>query len=198
MNELGYTKCDAKGVPLLIQDCYTVSYLGEYETRILFFNGVKLTLISDMILFATGKKYVEEITEYDIEKVISLDSTLWEVVKEQYEELTGEKKMKDTSQELKEKDILFHEAMNLLSCDNVRICQPLHTMYLIVGYERKSEGWVNQDDEPQEFDYLAEQVIASGDTYETLHESLLEYCRVKDMTMDHYMIDQIQKESNRG
>lgn len=64
----------------------------------------------------------------------------------------------------------------MFDCDTVRIVKAMKTMFLMLGWKKRSEAvWKNQDGEWVEFDYLKEQVVASGDTAEALQASAEHY-----------------------
>lgn len=69
----------------------------------------------------------------------------------------------------------------MFDCDEVRISRPLGRMFLILGSRRSTsedEGQWYRNGEPVDWDYLAEKVVASGDTEEELIASAEEYKRV--------------------
>ena len=83
-------------------------------------------------------------------------------------------------------------------CDTCRISTPSRKMFLIIGFVRNTgqdEGfWVNEEGEKKDWDYVQEQVIASGETEEELKASVLEYVRLSDMTMADYLKEKIWEE----
>ena len=87
-------------------------------------------------------------------------------------------------------DKLAKECMRYVKCDTARICKPLDTMFLIIGFNRNTkddEGvWVNQNNERIDFDYVQENVVASGKTKADLIASAKEYQRLCGMTWEQY------------
>lgn len=72
--------------------------------------------------------------------------------------------------------------VEMLECDTARILQPLNDkMFLIIGWNRNTkdlQGTWFKNGVPIEFDYIEEQVIASGDTYAALLAAAMEYKRL--------------------
>lgn len=75
-------------------------------------------------------------------------------------------------------------AVELFKCDTARIIKASGTLFLTIGwnrnteYERKggrSEGQWFHNGQPIDFDYVAEQTIASGQDWEELKASALHY-----------------------
>jgi hypothetical protein len=67
----------------------------------------------------------------------------------------------------------------MFGCDSVRISKPTDRLFLIIGYKKHtkddtSSAWY-KDGERIDFEYIAEQVIASGDSEEELIKSAKHY-----------------------
>lgn len=78
----------------------------------------------------------------------------------------------------------------MFECDTVRISSPCGKHFLIIGFNRNTkddEGRWYKDGKPIHFDYVAEKVIASGDTMKELIASAKEYKRLTQMTMTEYL-----------
>ena len=77
-------------------------------------------------------------------------------------------------------------AIRLFKCDTARVTSPLHKKFLVIGWNKRSEGqWINQDGEPQNFDYVQESVIAYGWTWDSLQRSARQYKRLMSANMTH-------------
>lgn len=68
---------------------------------------------------------------------------------------------------------------------NFRISAPMNMKFLIIGKPKTSNAYING--EYTEFEYLEENVIANGHTFEQLLESFQYYLRVSDMTMKQFL-----------
>lgn len=78
----------------------------------------------------------------------------------------------------------------LLKCDTVRISGGYTRVFLIIGFKKRSEGECFKDThgkEPVNFDYIAEQTIASGSDLKELKKSVREYVRITKMTSGEYL-----------
>lgn len=67
-------------------------------------------------------------------------------------------------------------------------------MYLILGWEKHTRHdpasrWVDGHGEERNFPYLAEKVVASGNTTEELMASAREYKRLTALTWEEYFED---------
>lgn len=70
-------------------------------------------------------------------------------------------------------------AIRLFKCDTARVTAPMRKKFLVIGFKKRSDGqWVNQNGEPQNFDYVQESVIASGWTWNSLQQSARHYKRL--------------------
>lgn len=106
------------------------------------------------------------------------------------------------TEEERKQDIL-EETKRILECDEVRISQPNKTMYLIIGYMVKpaigAEFTRNGNTiDGEELEYLREHVIASGDTYYELQDSMLNYCKLQAMGTQEIIEFSTQKHNQRG
>jgi len=82
---------------------------------------------------------------------------------------------------------LIKWACATFSCDTARITRPLGKMFLILGWNRRSEGQWTQNGEPFDFDYVKETVMASGRTLRGLMASAKEYKRLQGITIEEYL-----------
>lgn len=69
----------------------------------------------------------------------------------------------------------------MLECDTARISKFPKRMFLIIGWQRKSEGRWLRNGVPQTFEYVEEKVVASGKTEEELLTSAKEYKRLLEL-----------------
>lgn len=81
--------------------------------------------------------------------------------------------------------------VKMFGCDTARITTPAKTLFLILGWNRRSEGEWTRNGKPYDFDYLAEQVVASGKTEAELIASAEEYKRLLGMTMEEHIAEVI-------
>lgn len=75
-------------------------------------------------------------------------------------------------------DISTARFIRMFGCDTARISRPCGKYFLIIGWNRNTkqdEGHWERNGEPYDFDYVQEQVIASGETPEALLRSAREY-----------------------
>lgn len=87
-------------------------------------------------------------------------------------------------------DALVMRCREIIECDTARITIPYREMFLVIGFNRNTkddEGQWVKDGEPYDFDYVAEQIVASGETEEELLASAREYKRLCGMTMEDYL-----------
>ena len=79
--------------------------------------------------------------------------------------------------------------MNLLGCDTARISEVGGKKFLIIGTRKNTKDdpgqWV-KDGEPIDFDYVAERIVASGETDAELMESAREYKHLSQLTWEEY------------
>lgn len=84
---------------------------------------------------------------------------------------------------------IIEKCREILECDTARICLAGGTMYFILGFNRNTkedEGQWFKNDEPIDFDYVNETVVASGRTEEELIDSVKEYKRLSEITWEEY------------
>lgn len=82
--------------------------------------------------------------------------------------------------------------VRMFQCDTARIIQSGRRMFLIIGHRRSTKddaGQWERNGEPYDFEYVAEQVVASGDTEAELLASAKEYKRLLGMTMEQYLVE---------
>ena len=85
---------------------------------------------------------------------------------------------------------LVRRCREIIDCDTARISTPAGKMFLVIGFNRNTkddEGQWIKDGAPYDFDYVAEQTVASGETEEELLASAREYKRLCGMTMEEYL-----------
>jgi hypothetical protein len=85
----------------------------------------------------------------------------------------------------------------MFKCDTVRIAEFPGRMFLIIGWKRNSSGeWFRLKDgeyEPFDFDYVDEQVVASGRNAKELLKSAEEHRRVSKLTPEQYLRELVKK-----
>lgn len=64
------------------------------------------------------------------------------------------------------------EAIKLFGCDTARITSPMSRHYLVIGWKENSVGW-KKNGKRFNFEYIREEVIASGVSLRKLRESML-------------------------
>ncbi len=77
-----------------------------------------------------------------------------------------------------------------------RIIKSTDKMFLIIGQNRNTkddQGQWEKDGEPIDFDYVKEQVIASGGTERELIESANEYKRLSELSWEDYFDERMKK-----
>ena len=85
---------------------------------------------------------------------------------------------------------LIKECRKIVKCDTARISKPLEKMFFIIGFNKNTkdnEGQWIKNGEMIDFDYVSENVIASGFTDEELIKSVKEYQRLCGITMEEYL-----------
>jgi len=83
----------------------------------------------------------------------------------------------------------------IIGCDVGRITTPTGKMYFIAGYNRNTKddsGQFYKDGKLYDFDYVHEQVVASGMTEDELIKSCEEYHRICGLTMEEYLKEKIE------
>lgn len=82
---------------------------------------------------------------------------------------------------------LIDEAVSILGCDTARISSPAGRHFLIIGWNRRSEGeWFDQHGNPKNFDYVEERVVAHGNTLEEVRDDMWSYKGISQMSWDEY------------
>jgi hypothetical protein len=81
----------------------------------------------------------------------------------------------------------------LFDCDAVRVVRAGGRRFLLIGYKRRSEGEWFKNGEPLDFTYTEEHCVAMGDTVQLLQESLLEYYRLAQLTMEDYLVEHAER-----
>lgn len=84
-------------------------------------------------------------------------------------------------------DRLVMRCREIIECDTARISTPAGKMFLVIGFNRNTKGQWMMNGEPYDFDYVAEKVVASGETEEELLASAREYKRRCGMTTEEYL-----------
>lgn len=85
---------------------------------------------------------------------------------------------------------IIRQCREIIECDTARITTPCGRLFLIIGFNRNTkddEGQHFKNDEPWDFDYVRERVVASGDTEEELLASAREYKRICGISMEEYL-----------
>jgi hypothetical protein len=91
---------------------------------------------------------------------------------------------------------LIRKFVRMFGCDTARIAKPTGKLFLILGWNRNtakdrekdpSAGQWYKNKEPIDFDYVAEKVVASGNTEKELIASAKEYKRLQGMTVEEYL-----------
>jgi len=93
---------------------------------------------------------------------------------------------------------LIAECRKYVKCDTARISQPGDKMYFIIGFNKNTRDDVHsvtfKNNERFDFEYVQEQVIASGNTEEELIQSVKEYQRLLGMTMEQYLLEHVSSQ----
>lgn len=83
---------------------------------------------------------------------------------------------------------LVRRFVRMFKCDTARISSPCGTHFLVLGWKERSEGqWFDQDGKPVNFDYVREQVVASGKTTRQLITAAKHYKRLIGITWEEYL-----------
>ncbi len=108
-----------------------------------------------------------------------------------------EKELKKTRRRVKE---IIKKCRRIVKCDTARIINPLGKRFLVIGFNRNTKDnknyWWERNGKRYDFDYVEEQVIASGNTEDELIASAKEYKRLCNITMEEYLLEQIDKRGN--
>lgn len=96
---------------------------------------------------------------------------------------------------------LENKFIRMFRCDTARISCPGETMFLIIGHKRNTKDapgqWVDENGNHKDWEYTAEQVVASGKTEKELINSAKCYKILCKMTMEDYLKN-ISKEKNEN
>ncbi len=84
----------------------------------------------------------------------------------------------------------------MFDCDQFRIYRGTGKMFLILGWKRNTkddDGQWCKDWEQLDYDYIKEEVVASGETEAELLESAREYKRLSGMSIEDYLLECVGK-----
>ena len=99
------------------------------------------------------------------------------------------------SDEMKTTEPDVQQFIRMFKCDTARISQPGGRMFLILGWNKNTKtereagreaGQWHRDGEPIDFDYVHEQVVASGNSESELMESAKLYQQLCAMTWEQF------------
>jgi hypothetical protein len=91
---------------------------------------------------------------------------------------------------------LLHRFKSMFKCDGVRITKPCGKWFLILQWkentakDRKKNpdaGQWHRNGVPIDFDYVREEVVASGETKDKMIASAMHYKELQGMTMEQYL-----------
>ena len=86
---------------------------------------------------------------------------------------------------------LVRRFVRLFKCDTARITSPMGKHFLIIGHKRNTKDdpgvWTDENGNRRDWDYVQEQVIASGDNEAELVASAKHYKKLCGMTMEQYL-----------
>lgn len=86
---------------------------------------------------------------------------------------------------------LVRRFVRMFKCDTARITSPLGKHFLIIGHNRNTKddpgAWMDEKGNRRDWDYVQEQVIASGDTEAELVASAKHYKKLCGMSMEEYL-----------
>jgi hypothetical protein len=87
---------------------------------------------------------------------------------------------------------LVRRFIRMFKCDTARITSPCDTHFLVLGWNERSEGqWHDQDGKPKNFDYVREEVVASGKTVKELIASAKHYKKLLGMKWSDYFREEL-------
>jgi len=91
--------------------------------------------------------------------------------------------------------ILSSKCVHIVDCDVARISKYGDTMFYIIGFRDstrhdKTGVWIDENGNRKDWEYIREQVIASGKTEEELLDSVREYKRLSRMSALDWMSEQ--------
>lgn len=80
----------------------------------------------------------------------------------------------------------------MFKCDTARITSRCDTHFLVLGWNERTEGeWHDQDGNPKNFDYVREEVVASGKTVKELIASAKHYKKLLGMKWSDYFREEL-------
>ena len=86
---------------------------------------------------------------------------------------------------------LVRRFVRMFKCDTARITSLLGKHFLIIGHNRNTKDdpgvWMDENGNRKDWDYVNEQVIASGDTEAELVASAKHYKKLCGMSMEQYL-----------
>lgn len=89
---------------------------------------------------------------------------------------------------------LVRRFIRMFKCDTARITSPLGKHFLIIGHNRNTKDdpgvWMDEHGNRKDWDYVQEQVAASGDTDAELVASAKRYKQLCGMSMEQYLRSQ--------
>jgi hypothetical protein len=89
-------------------------------------------------------------------------------------------------------DALIAKCKSIVECDEARISKPLDTMFFIIGFKKNTKQDIGTqtflNGKQIDFDYLQENVIASGKTEDELIASVKEYKKLCGMSWEEYIL----------
>lgn len=92
-----------------------------------------------------------------------------------------------------EQNRLVRRFVRMFKCDTARITSPCGTHFLVLGWNERSEGeWYDENCNPKNFDYVREQVVASGKTVKELVASAKHYKKLLGMKWSDYFREELR------
>lgn len=105
--------------------------------------------------------------------------------------------MKTITQEKPKYDRKVQKFIKMFQCDSARISDINGKLFLIIGHKRNTKDdpgqWIDEKGEIRHWDYLLEQVVASGKSAKELMASAKQYKKFCGMTMGEYLNSLISK-----
>lgn len=93
----------------------------------------------------------------------------------------------------KELHELALECLSILDADVARISHPGDKMFLVIGYHKNSQNWIQVHEdgsrEERNFKYFEEHVVASGNNRDSLLESTKKYAKLCEMDIMDYLFE---------
>ena len=93
---------------------------------------------------------------------------------------------------------IIKQCREIIECNTARISNPLNRMFLIIGFNRNTKddaGQCYKNGKKWDYDYVREQVVASGNTEKELLTSAREYKRLCGLTMEEYIMEKISNDN---